>query len=446
MQFSNSGGYTLTIANDFTITSGEFNTSERTGGASRNLTVTGLTALAGTLTCNASTISLGSGITADYGVTVTSGGVFTGGSGTHTFGSLYNNGGDVTLTSGNTTINSFNVANEIALRFNAGTFDDGNGTIIFTEATQEQYMYDENNTARTFYNLTINKAGDDVVKYSNGKGFALTVANTLTITAGEFDTSEAVSGTNRDLTVGYRTLIAGTLTCNASTISLGSGIYIMTGVVEVEAGGTFNGGSGTHTIGALSSVTATSTCTMTSGTCTFNGSDQGNNLIISSDSTFAHSNGTVILTYPADLYIDSHSLYNLTLNQAGRTYLSKNLTIANDFTITAGTFDCQEDGGADYDLTIAGNLSNSDTFNCYSSLVTLNGTTQTLTGSWTFWSFTKSVGAADTLTFDNTGTYTFGGNVTLNGASGELLSLLSDSAGNAFDFVMSNGAVKTNLS
>jgi len=235
------------------------------------------------------------------------------------------------------------------------------------------------------------------------------------------------------------------LTCNASTISLGSGIYIMTGVVEVEAGGTFNGGSGTHTLGALSSVTATSTCTMTSGTCTFDGSDQGNNLIISADSTFNHSNGTVVLTYSADLYIDSKSLYNLTLNQAGRTYLSKDLTIVNDFTIIAGTFDCQEDGGADHDLTIGGNLSNAGTFTPYASLITLNGTTQTLTGSWTFWSFTKSVAAADTLTFDNTGTFTFGGNVTLNGVSGQLLSIVSDSNGVAFDFVMPAGAVKTNL-
>ena len=50
------------------------------------------------------------------------------------------------------------------------------------------------------------------------------------------------------------------------------------------------------------------------------------------------------------------------------------------------------------------------------------------------------------MTFDNTGTYTFGGNVTLSGDSEELLSILSDSAGDAFDFVMSEGAVKTDLS
>ena len=35
--------------------------------------------------------------------------------------------------------------------------------------------------------------------------------------------------------------------------------------------------------------------------------------------------------------------------------------------------------------------------------------------------------------------------MTLNGAAGQLLSILSDSAGDAFDFVMTATAVKTNL-
>ena len=250
---------------------------------------------------------------------------------------------------------------------------------------------------------------------------------------------------NQGLTVSYRTLVSGTLTCGTAAMSFGSAVMIMTTVLEIKAGGTFVGGSGAHTIGALSCETATSTCTMTSGTCTFDGSDSGNNIIISSDSTFAHNDGTIILTYSADLDIDTQSLYNLTLNQAGITFLNKDLTIANDFTITAGTFNSKEDGGATHNLTIGGNLSNAGTFSAYDSLVTLNGTGQSLTGSWTFWSLTKSVAAADTLTFDNTGTYTFGGNVTLNGMAGELLSIVTESAGDAFNFTMNEAAVKTNL-
>ena len=427
---------TLTIAEGGILTDATNN---------QGLTVSGVTTIAGTLTCGTAEMSFGSGLTASYSLTLTGTGTFTGGSGNHIIGTInHGNSSNLTLTSGNTTLDSAYSINGNTFAFSSDSvFGHGNGTLIFTRAGT-QLLFAGGNTARSFYDVTINNAAC-VVQFENGNGFHLTIENTLTITAGELDTSDAVSGTSRDLTVVYRTLIAGTLTCNASTVSLGSGLYIMTGVVEVEAGGTFNGGSGTHTIGALSSITATSTCTMTSGTCTFDGSDQGNNLIISADSTFSHNNGTVILTYPADLYIDTQSLYNLTINQSGRTYLSKDLTIENDFTITIGTFDCQEDGGADHDLTIGGNLSNSGTFSAYASLVTLNGTTQALTGSWTFWSFTKTVAAADTLTFDNTGTFTFGGNVTLNGVSGQLLSILSDSAGNAFDFVMPSGAVKTNL-
>lgn len=122
--------------------------------------------------------------------------------------------------------------------------------------------------------------------------------------------------------------------------------------------------------------------------------------------------------------------------------LGADCTGINDLTIDTNT----ALDAATYSVGVSGNISNSGTFTPGSSVFTMNGTSQSLTGSWTFWSFTKSVESADTLTFDNTATYTFGGNVTLNGAEGQLLSIISDSAGNAFDFVLSAGAVKTNLS
>ncbi len=145
-----------------------------------------------------------------------------------------------------------------------------------------------------------------------------------------------------------------------------------------------------------------------------------------------------------------------TWNEPGSPLASNPVVIQNGHTVTLDSAaSCAEltidaggtltDATNNVGLTVSGNLSNSGTFTCGTSSVTLNGTNQALTGSWTFWSFIKSVSTADTLTFDNTGTYTFGGNVTLNGASGQLLSLVSDSAGDAFDFVMSSGAVKTSL-
>ena len=65
--------------------------------------------------------------------------------------------------------------------------------------------------------------------------------------------------------------------------------------------------------------------------------------------------------------------------------------------------------------------------------VTLNGTGQSISGSTTFYNLTKSVTSADTLTFAASSTQTIasGGTLTLNGASNQLLSLVSSSPGNS---------------
>jgi len=257
---------------------------------------------------------------------------------------------------------------------------------------------------------------------------------------------------NVGLTVSGLTSITGTLTCGTAAMSFGSGV---TNNFALTVIGTFNGGSGTHTMGSF--FLDNGTATFTSGVTTLDSRQLSSVTFGTENGTFNHGSGTITFTMANyqliyDLTNTARTFYNLIINKASNLVQFSNssgytLTIANDFTITSGEFDTSErTGGASRNLIITGNLSNADTFTCNSGLVTLNGTTQTITGSWTFWSFTKSVGAADTLTFDNTGTYTFGGNVTLNGASGELLSILSDSAGNAFDFVMSSGAVKTDLS
>ncbi len=324
--------------------------------------------------------------------------------------------------------------------------------------------------------VTFDRAGETTLS-NNGLQF-----RSITINAG---TTLNLNGNN--LTAAYRTIISGTLTCGASTVSLGSGVIIMTHVLEIKAGGTFNGGSGTHTIGAIDSDTATSTLTMTSGTCTLNGGDSGFNMTISAASTFAHSNGTIVFAYPRHLFVDTHSLYNLTVNQSGDTHLYEDLTIANDFTIAAGGFDCDEDGGASHNVTVAGDFdltgvfhgmagtldfdgdvtingagaftsttgilyfggttwtNSGGTFTHNSGTVVFDGTSQEIDGSNTFYHFTKGVAVADVLTIDNTSTQTFDKNVTLNGAAGQLLSIVSDSGGSAFGFVMAAGAVKTNL-
>jgi len=287
-------------------------------------------------------------------------------------------------------------------------------------------------------------AGDTVV-IQNGHTVTLdsaTACGTLTIDSGGVLTDAT---NNVGITVSGITAVTGTMTLGTAACSFGSGVTVEYSL-EVSAGGTVTGGSGDWTVGSLQCQTATSTLTMTSGTCTIDSCrDTAYGLIVIADATFNHNNGTITFTgISADMHVDAlaHSLYNLIINSGNTHRLRKDIIIENDLTITSGTFST---GTSNYALTVTGNLSNAGTFVPNASLVTLNGTGQSLTGSWTFWHFTKSVAAADTLTFDNTGTYTFGGNVTLNGAVGELLSLVSDSAGNAFSFIMLAGAVKTSL-
>lgn len=63
---------------------------------------------------------------------------------------------------------------------NAGTFDAGSGTVIFNNSSGEQTI--TNSSGETFYNLTINKAADNLKLLND-----ITIDNTLTLSSGEVD-------------------------------------------------------------------------------------------------------------------------------------------------------------------------------------------------------------------------------------------------------------------
>ena len=83
-----------------------------------------------------------------------------------------------------------------------------------------------------------------------------------------------------------------------------------------------------------------------------------------------------------------------------------------------------------YTITVSGNWANSGTFTANTSTVTLSGTAQAISGSNTFYKLTKTVAAADTITFTagTTQTIAAGGNLTLYGAASNLLSVTSSDA------------------
>jgi hypothetical protein len=97
-------------------------------------------------------------------------------------------------------------------------------------------------------------------------------------------------------------------------------------------------------------------------------------------------------------------------------------------------------------LTISGNFTHSaGTWTHNSSLVVFNGTAQAITGNTTWSSLTKSVTTADTLTFAAASIQTVVGNLTLAGAAGQLLSLVSGTPGSYWYLTMTSPAVKTSL-
>jgi hypothetical protein len=91
-------------------------------------------------------------------------------------------------------------------------------------------------------------------------------------------------------------------------------------------------------------------------------------------------------------------------------------------TITAGTLDVS---ASNYAMNIGGNFSNAGTLTPRSGTTTFNGTNQTILGSSTFYNFVKTVVSAATLTFEAGSTQTVNGTLTLQGAVGQLLSLVS---------------------
>lgn len=81
-------------------------------------------------------------------------------------------------------------------------------------------------------------------------------------------------------------------------------------------------------------------------------------------------------------------------------------------------------------MTVSGGLTLSGgTFVANAGTVTLDGASQTLSGAFTFNNLNKTVSSAATLTFPASTTTTISGTLNLQGASGQLLSIRSGSAG-----------------
>ena len=228
--------------------------------------------------------------------------------------------------------------------------------------------------------------GDDI----SGTGAnAFNDLDILTNSVNSFVNFDALNGTTNTIK-GDLTIKEGSFFTNGVGDSL-----IVEGDVSVESGGWLGRGNtnlhssyhsintGANTFGSLT-IASGGTYSATSGTTTLKSETSGGSTYVN-DGTFTHNNGTLLLHADipdTQVYAGSSSLYNVTSSTGNNVWLKENITIANDLTITSGTFG--SGGGNDKTVTVYGNafisggqLGNGSETGAYTvkGLVTLTGGT-----------------------------------------------------------------------
>lgn len=288
----------MTVNGNLTITDGVLTTLD--GGTSHALTVTGHVSVTGTLTGNASTITIGS-------LKITSGGTYS-------------------ATSGTTFVLSELSSSGFAFdSHSSGTFTHNNGTVSIGNGTTAAETHLMENT---FYNLIINSNSDTkLVVFRPKSGSTVTVANDLTMTRG----------------VLYRNNVNDTFT--------------VTRDVSVTSGSTLGrtNDTGASNFGSLT-IASGGTHVATSGTTTITGIVTGAGPTAYSQSgTFTHNGGTIKFDYAGNQKIlATTSFNNLIIDGDGGTKEFQALTIAGDLDVTASdTF--KSDNGTEA-LTVGGGV------------------------------------------------------------------------------------------
>ena len=282
-----------------------------------------------------------------------------------------------------------------------GTFTPSTGTVTYNGSVYQVVA------AVNYYNLTVNKTGDEGYIYS-----PTTVAGNLTLTAGELD------------------VITTTLTINGNVNIETDGLFDNQGAIVVkgnwinnggyEAHGTtvtFNG-TGTQTIAntafeniiinkpasslvdVVGDITLLGDLTITSGTIDihsyfFNRLVRGGTITITDSATFiwASNNGpdlyaimslssgsTVIANGTGPQNIFEINYGNFIMRNGGHKTMVTPITVRGDLTMENGAiFD-----GSSFTINLYGNWVNNATFVPSTSTVNLLGTSKTLTGASTF--------------------------------------------------------------
>ncbi len=277
--------------------------------------------------------------------------------------------------------------------------------------------------------LTLSGSSTQTLR-SNGSVFG---AITLNSNGGTYTLQDALTAT-------------GSMTFTKGTLDVSSGNYSLTVKGHwLVSNGRFNGRSGTVTFNAPSSQLLNGSGSSfynilhnAAGTLNLNTrSLTGSNMFTNSAGTLSTNNLSAsfggLVTISGGTYTASSALQTfndgLLINGGTFTGSTGDMT-ASGVTLTSGTFTAPSGT-----FNVSGNWVQKSgfTFTPGTNTVTLTGTNQTLSGSTTFYNLTKSVTAADTLTFEHGSTQTITNTLTLNGTDGNLLSLRSSQDGTEWD-------------
>ncbi len=363
--------------------------------------------------------------------------------------SLRLQGGTFIAPSGTLTLQSAFINSPEGFVYTSGSFVHNNGTLSFAKLSWDTVL---STVSRLhIHNLIVNMSDRSLSTTGSG----VIVDGTLTLQSGKFNNPNLVEARGN---VQINAPFAGSTT--TSTLLLdGTGAQLL-GMQggSIAPSGTFTIAkpSGTVTLsGALVLNSAGQNLIMTGGTLNLNGFGLtvNKNLTIgtgttlklkgtetlTTSKTFLQKNSTVWYTEPSQTVrmksLGSSNYQNLILGSTGSAVFqlpAKGLSMSGALTISGGTL--QVDGGQA--LTVSGSwLKTSNpaaAFSAGTGTVVLSGSHQTLSGSTTFYTLTKTTSLPKVLTVAAGSLQTVTHALTLQGASGSLLLLRSSLPGTAW--------------
>ena len=318
-----------------------------------------------------------------------------------------------------------------------GTFTVTGSTVAYIGTTATTL------TPTTYNNLNVGGT-DTTATYTNGTN-GITVNGVLTVVASSG--TNTLDGSSYWITLngsGTPFVISATEVFTAST---GAIAYFGTTSTNITAATYYDliigSTNTTATYTAAGNLSADEiTLNASSGTNTFDGSTRtvtltgtGTPFNLGSDEVFSPSTSTVVYTGSGTATtVTSTPYYNLTLSPSSATTYSLgwHLTSGNEMTgsLNIGANATLDTTSANnYNITLAGNWTNSGSFTANSSTVTLNGaaaSTQIITGNTSFYNLYATTTSARTINFASGSTTTVTGTWTATGASGQHISLGRD--------------------